>query len=182
MFSWWLVDFSQEFDEVLHQSLPSKHHHYGIREQLLQWISSFLKNRSQQVLVEGQSSTAAVTSGVAQGTVFDPHLGVYQWHVKPYIFHHPPFSQSIASCTKSWGLQLTKKCYNRVWTDNKTGRDWLIALIPIKCEVKCITNERKTTHGNYTFHGHTLNSWAGLGEGKRWWQKSVLKPTYRHCD
>jgi len=39
-----------------------------ISRNVLQWISSFLSNRSQKVLVEGQHSTPApVTSGVPQG-------------------------------------------------------------------------------------------------------------------
>ena len=59
--------------KVPYERLAIKLRHYGIRGDVLQWRQSFLSERTQQVLVEGQSSTAApVNSGVPQGTVIDP--------------------------------------------------------------------------------------------------------------
>ena len=67
-----LLDFSKAFDKVSHQRLVIKLDHYGICGNLLQWIKSFIANRTQQVLVEGHtSSPAPVTSG---GTVLGPLL------------------------------------------------------------------------------------------------------------
>ena len=58
-----------------HQHLFHKLHHYGIRGDLLTWIKSFVSNRVQQVVVDGQQSNlTAVTSGVPQGTVLAPLL------------------------------------------------------------------------------------------------------------
>ena len=70
-----LLDFSKAFDKVNHSSLLAKLQHYGINGKLHKWISGFLDNRSQKVLLEGASSSATtVLSGVPQGTVLGPLL------------------------------------------------------------------------------------------------------------
>ena len=70
-----VLDFSKAFHRVPHQRLLSKIHHYGIRGQTLKWISNFLADRKQQVVVDGAvSDQVPVVSGVPQGTVLGPLL------------------------------------------------------------------------------------------------------------
>ena len=70
-----LLDFSKAFDKVPHQRLLHKLNFYGVRNNTLRWIGSFLKDRSQNVVLEGEhSSKAPVLSGVPQGTVLGPLL------------------------------------------------------------------------------------------------------------
>jgi len=70
-----MQDFSKAFDEMSHQHLYQKLHHYGIQGDTLTWLKDFLTGRRQQVLVNGeQSDTTEVTSGVPQGTVLTPLL------------------------------------------------------------------------------------------------------------
>ena len=69
------LDFSKAFDKVDHKLLLHKMQKLGIRGKLLAWISSFLSNRQQRVVVKGcKSRPEGVISGVPQGTVLGPLL------------------------------------------------------------------------------------------------------------
>ena len=70
-----ILDFSKAFDKVPHQRLLSKLSAYGIDGNLLAWFASFLNNRTQRVVCDGEiSDSKQVLSGVPQGTVLGPLL------------------------------------------------------------------------------------------------------------
>ena len=70
-----ILDFSKAFDRVPNERLLKKLRHYGIEGTTYSWIQAFLKDRTQQVLVEGETSDSIpVISGVPQGTVLGPLL------------------------------------------------------------------------------------------------------------
>ena len=70
-----LLDFSKAFDKVPHHLLLLKLSHYGVRGDILSWISSFLTGRTQSVVCGGHTSTPCdVLSGVPQGSVLGPLL------------------------------------------------------------------------------------------------------------
>ena len=69
-----ILDFSKAFDMVPHRRLMSKLDYY-LRGNIHTWISTFLINRKQSVVIDGVSSPQiAVDSGVPQGTVLRPIL------------------------------------------------------------------------------------------------------------
>ena len=60
-----LLDFSKAFDKVDHMGLLAKLKYYGVRGNLLDWISCFLIGRQQSVVIDGKSSLPTdVMSGV----------------------------------------------------------------------------------------------------------------------
>ena len=71
------TDFSNAFDSVHHELLLRKLEHLGIRGDLLNWIRSFLTDRTQCVKVEGKKYTwKNVLSGILQGSVLGALLFV----------------------------------------------------------------------------------------------------------
>ena len=70
-----ILDFSKAFDTVPHGKLLYKLRHYGITGNMLEWISVFLKQREQRVVVGGKGSNwVHVDSGIPQGMVLGPLL------------------------------------------------------------------------------------------------------------
>ena len=68
-----IMDFQKAFDKVPHQRLLLKLKRYGIRGKTHKWIESFLTQRKQRVVVDGEfSDWVKVESSVPQGTVTGP--------------------------------------------------------------------------------------------------------------
>ena len=66
-----IQDFSKAFDTVPHAGLLGKLEHYGIDSKILLWITNFLNNCTQRVVVDGSFCNYA---DVPQGTFLGPLL------------------------------------------------------------------------------------------------------------
>ena len=68
-------DLKKAFDTVPHSSLMQKLSTYGLDNNTLSWVCSYLTNRKQHVVVGGESSQdTTVLFGVPQGSVLGPLL------------------------------------------------------------------------------------------------------------
>ena len=69
------IDFARAFDSIVFAKLLFKLELYGISGNLLKWISGFISNRVQCVVLENIfSNVSTVLSGVPQGSVLGPIL------------------------------------------------------------------------------------------------------------
>ena len=69
------LDYEKAFDKVDHSLLLAKLLRYQLPDLFVAWISSFLSNRTQTIVVGGmQSRPECVISGVPQGSVLGPSL------------------------------------------------------------------------------------------------------------
>ena len=64
------IDFCKAFDKVCHKKLVLKLKRYGIGGKVLSWITEWLTNRKQRVILNGEKSNwSNVKSGVPHGSV-----------------------------------------------------------------------------------------------------------------
>ncbi len=69
------LDLSKAFDRVWHRGLLFKLRQLGITGPILSWLESYLSDRHQRVVIDGQSSEWIKTeSGVPQGSILGPLL------------------------------------------------------------------------------------------------------------
>jgi hypothetical protein len=69
------LDFSKAFDTVNHTILLEKLDHYGVRGISNEWVRSYLHNRRQFVMYDGEvSSMKTLSCGVPQGSILGPLL------------------------------------------------------------------------------------------------------------
>ena len=70
-----LLDYSKAFDCANHKLILAKLKSFGFDNTALNWINSYLSNRSQQVLTDkGASSWIHLKNGVPQGSILGPLL------------------------------------------------------------------------------------------------------------
>ncbi len=63
------MDLTKAFDKVWHKGLILKIEKYGIKGNLLKWLTSYLPYRNQKVVINGNSShIKCLKAGVPQGS------------------------------------------------------------------------------------------------------------------
>lgn len=154
------TDFSKAFDKINHDMLISKLLNAGVHGNLLRWINSYIRNRSQSVRLKGFSSQfLPVPSGVPQGSHLGPLLFSLYINDIGYAFNHShhllyaddtklfKVVNSIDDCKK---LQLDLISLQSYCTANQ------LFLNIDKCNVITYTRKKKPIHFDYSLNNNTL--------------------------
>ena len=155
-----LQDFNKAFDKVNHRKLLIKLDHYGIRGKLLDWMNDFLSERTQQVIINGESSSKGkVISGVPQATVLGPLLFLIYINDLPdransqiRLFADDSYLYKTID-TPQDTLQLQKDLDALTKWEN----EWSMEFHPDKCKLLHITNKLKPIEASYYMHNHKLD-------------------------
>ena len=143
-----VLNFSKAFDTVPHDCLLSKLKHYGIDKNIWQWISNFLKNRKQCVVVDGISfSPVDVDAGVPQGTVLGPIL---------FLLHINDLPSIVSSKVRLFSddcLIYKQRDLNLL---ESWGAKWGTRFNPAKCNIMRVSRKRSPFLHSYTLSGQVL--------------------------
>ena len=97
------MDFTKAFDKVPHKRLLYKLKCYGIRGSTHKWIASWLSERYQKVVLDGQAlDPVPVLSGVPQGSLtffYKIHSGTVSLDKDRYLTPAPNLKSTRASQT-----------------------------------------------------------------------------------
>ncbi len=148
------VDFKKAFDSVPHRRLLAKLESYGITGQALNWLTAFLTDREQRVMVDGESSEwCAVTSGVPQGSVVGPILFVLHINDLPERVRSRLFL--FADDAKLYKRITSEQDAEELQEDLEAMDDWsdesLLYYHPGKCKaLRVRTNAQQAIEATYS--------------------------------
>ena len=156
-----IMDFSKAFDKVGHQRLLRKLEFYGIKGTTNRWIASFLRDRKQSVVVEGEKSEyVEVLSVVPQGSVLGPSL--FLLYINDICDNLSSTVQLFADDTICYPAIKTKQDSQRLQEDlDRLGvweQKWEMEFHWDKCQVIHITHNKKVIQHQYSLHSHILKS------------------------
>ena len=148
------LDFKKAFDSVPHKRLIHKMKGYGVEGNLLDWVTDFLKDRTQFVSVNGcNSESVPVTSGVPQGSVLGPTLFIYYINDLPTVTDSK--SKIFADDTKGFNPIRNqddhKKQQECIDSFVKWSVKWLLGFNTTKCNMMHLGK-------NNPRHKYTINN------------------------
>ena len=154
-----ILDFSKAFDKVPHRRPLKKLDYYGIRGPLHNWFESFLTQRTQSMVIGGESSAPVVTtSGVPQGTVLRPLLFLMYINDLPdglnstvRLFADDALLYGTICCDED-----TADLQNDLYRLEDWQQKWQMEFNPSKCKIMCFTTRRDPPKREYVFCGEIL--------------------------
>ena len=136
-------DVSKAFDRVWHKGLIFKLKQHGIDGEFLKWITDYLSERQQKVIIRGCiSSPKPINAGVPQGSVLGPLL---------FLIYVNDIADSLLSLTRLFADD-SSLFYSASSLDDIQGlinhdlillsqwaKQWLVTFNPSKTEASLFT-------------------------------------------
>ena len=133
------MDFMKAFDKVPHRRLLEKIKSYGIKGQIYEWITAFLRDRKQRVNVNGSKSDwSEVLSGIPQGSVLGPLLFVIYINDLPDMSTHSTtylFADDTKIYNRINSIEDCTELQRDVTGLEEWSNEWLLRFHPEKCKV-----------------------------------------------
>jgi len=157
------IDFQRAFDSIVHSKLILKLQSFGINGKLLAWLTAFLSNRTQCVVIENcLSDERPVLSGVPQGSVIGPILFLLFINdidsVCSGITNFKLFADdlklysNVTACSSNTDLQLSLDNLS-LWANS-----WQLTINTNKCSVLGLHGRFRSSNKSYYFNGCLLSS------------------------
>ena len=148
-----MIDLSKAFDCIPHDLLIAKLGAYGLNNDALAYIYSYLKGREQAVRVEGKCSAyQQILSGVPQGSVLGPlffniFINDLTLFIEKADIHN--FADDNTLSAHAWNTEDLKKILE---DESNIAIDWLISndmmANPEKFNAMFVTKGKNDTSGN----------------------------------
>ena len=150
------LDYRKAFDSVPHAPLIDKLVATGLHTNLLAWLTDYLTNRMQQVVIDGVSShRVAVTSGVPQGSVLGPLLFSLYINSITEVPLSPPSRRALYADDALLYRPISHpNDFLAVQSDLNAIKQWsdehLLQLNPIKCKYMILSRKRSPVANSLT--------------------------------
>jgi hypothetical protein len=159
------TDFEKAFDRVPHNRLISKLFSYGVNIEVINWIRSFLYDRTFSVRINGKfSSEKRVLSGIPQGSVLGPVLFIIYINDLPEdcgslseMFLYADDAKLYKSISGSNDVSaLSSSCDSLLnWSER-----WLMKLNTSKCNVMSVTRKCSNTNCSCDYYFNFKDGWS----------------------
>lgn len=132
------LDFRKAFDKVPHKRLIMKVNAHGIIGKVSEWITEWLRDREQRVVLHGEfSDWIRVTSGVPQGSVLGPtlfliYINDLERDVSSMLFKFADDTKMLAAVKTVEDAQILQGDLRQL---SKWSEDWLMLFNSDKCKV-----------------------------------------------
>ena len=171
-------DISKAFDRVWHEGLLYKLRCMGCSSRVVQWFESYLSQRRQRVVINGQSSDwVHILAGVPQGSILGPLL--FLIYINDIVKHIGCSIRLFADDTSLYiivncPLQSAQLLNTYLQTISDWTAAWLVTFNPLKTLSMLISRKRNpvlhpplfmngTMIKNTSFHKHLGLTFSNTG-------------------